>query len=1594
MSYRLEVWDRKNERRRAVFGTLYQAERRQVLQAEEALIAEVAVQDGAVSALTSGAVLRLQREGVADDFTLWRLTGREQVREQDGRLVMRVTADALWMDFRRGTVRQKLADGRFQYGFGLEALTPEEWLEDFIVPAYEGSAIGFEVGAVEPDDPVDLAFDHTTPLEALRMLEAAVPWGAEAQFRLAPDGETYVVDLLHQVGAEQGTAELRYAKNVQGLTRLEDEADVETRVRASGDGLLTLADAEWLIAGVSGGVVSFEGPHPVFEDGAFVGLYLHVDGDDYPVIGSDSDGGTITVDTSGLPNLSAGDVAYIATDEGRLDYLESPEGVESYGVLTGSFTAEDVPDAINAVVNPDLSEWSGGLPVAWSKVGSPDVSREDDRTFVRHGKYAARVEASQDGEGLVTDRFELENPVDRPYTAILAGLTLLDGRVRLELRDADGTRYPISERPTLVEQGVYSEMSAGPVHDEPLPEGEYELAIVAHGDGAEFVLDTGMVTPTIGEGAPTFVAGSGAHVLWERAAAELADRRLPRLEYSVDVIDLYRVDPDHFRFDELRLGDVVKLRDPDFPRESVRIVELTTDVLRAEATQVALADSARRRITDPFLPPPPPLGGRKPGAGQRPGVSDVPEVLHIPRQWDGDTKTLTLGALGNPNVATLELRTRSSTSAAWQLVDTITGRQGWFEPIVDPDERLLIQVTPRDGRGVPGEPVEDTWIRGEGGPQGPPGDGSPSVHLYRDGVTAGGEARYRVEAETAYETTDDLVWRRRYYWADGGETGWPTLEPMPDGGATFTVQPDAGRHMQVEVQVRDTVADRGTIVSAILPAAPPAPPVVSIHPDGRNSVGEAVYRIEATTAYGATDGLRWRWRIYYADGGETGWQSYDPMPDGEATLTREPDEKRALQIEVQVEDVDADMRTIAGAVLPAEPPDPHPVVRLYPDPDTLTGSGNVTYIVEAEKGFGGTGDLVWRRRYYYAGGGEVGWPSLEPMPGGQASFDVPVHKSKPIQVEVQVRDTVEDLGTIVTTILPSERVVDDDGNYEGGRGVTGGGTGRFQEVAYTLGAVRTAIESGGRNLLPSGSGAVVDVPTDGTRYPGRSSQTRDQSLSSLGLSVGRTVSLTAVGRRTGADGVARLGVGWIDDEGEAIRYDTVDRAATTDAIMHIADVEIPSGTVAARIFYGHRNGQSGGARMRSATLTPGPIPQMPTNTPAGASAQNLMPAGAGERVDVPTGLTRYAGRSGAERDIPLSQLSLRPGDVVSYSAVGRVTASGGLARTGVGWVDSSGDVVDYTNAPDYEGTSERWLVREGLVVPDYAVAVRQFYGERGTGTARFHSAMLHKGERAIPFEEPPWRPGRERDLPEGTGVRGGRASHRLVRGGEVVTVHGPITNPQNLPVGGYNVEFERAEYETPPMVALRGFNCRTTSESLSAGDTRLRIQASDLDTAGFTSVAQTAVVGAGDPETNSFPTNELTLEGHLISVTLDPGGARGGSYVVRYSIEVENLHASEIKGCSVAIDTDRGDGWVTRETAIHQALPRQTRSWPNQEMQINVSNLQQGGRVRLRIRSKDDVFAIVSAVAHDVSYVVGVDDVLSAVNEDGDFIEWVAQAIS
>lgn len=743
--YHLEVWDAANTARVAVVGPLLdQGRRHRRLGGEETMVCRASVSDPAASALiVDGAVIRVQRTGSAADFTLWRLSERRF--SEDGNVV-EVMAFALWMDLAHGRVGRALHGGRTIYDFGLMDLTPLRWLSEIVLPACRSRAMTFVVGVVEATAAVEsLTFKRGMgPLAGVRMLEAATRY--EMQPRYSLDGRTCYVDLLARVGRAAG-AELRAGKNVV-VVGMREDLQVMTRLHAFGAGQLTLGDATWAVTALGGTtaarVLTFGGQALVFEDGAFVGvsgpMWFYVEGKGaYPVAASAKAAATLTVNATGLPALVVGDSGFIATSAAgqRLDYLESPAAVATYGVLLrDDLVAEDVPDARNIIPGGDVTgTYVGGLPPGWAKIGTPTTSESTDLKVAAVGGKALRVQATAADQGALSPAGAVGADPLRPYFGMRVGVTVISGQVRAEFRHSNATTYPTTKTLSASALNVPLEMKAEPLHDEALPLGTGQVAIVAHGGAAEFYIDFVMVTPQIGSEVGSFVLGQGAHLLWARAAAKLADGSAPKREVSMEVVDLHSSDPEAYPFDEIGFGDSVRPRVPRFPTDDVRIVELDTPIWGSTTPlSLALSRDARSRPegeTDAYVPE---YGPARPAPAFSPPVPERAAVSELRADFDAADAKVYISAVATSLTGSLRLYTKTSRGAPWPgaATATIANRAGTFPGIQVPTgQALFYKVVALDSAGVPGDSREDSFSRV---------DGAPPVVVPRRSMNAAGDA--------------------------------------------------------------------------------------------------------------------------------------------------------------------------------------------------------------------------------------------------------------------------------------------------------------------------------------------------------------------------------------------------------------------------------------------------------------------------------------------------------------------------------------------------------------------------------------------------------------------------------------------------------------------------------------------------------------------------------------------------------------------------------------------------------------------------------------------------------------------------------------
>lgn len=175
-------------------------------------------------------------------------------------------------------------------------------------------------------------------------------------------------------------------------------------------------------------------------------------------------------------------------------------------------------------------------------------------------------------------------------------------------------------------------------------------------------------------------------------------------------------------------------------------------------------------------------------------------------------------------------------------------------------------------------------------------------------------------------------------------------------------------------------------------------------------------------------------------------------------------------------------------------------------------------------------------------------------------------------------------------------------------------------------------------------------------------------------------------------------------------------------------------------------------------------------------------------------------------------------------------------------------------------------------------------------------------------------------------------------------------------------------YQNPPLVVLAGgisYEPRSGQWSPSYDSTKPQYQdrkALNLTASGFTLRAQLRQKGATTAQKDDFPSlNALTALNATTEANLDPGGAAGDTYAVRYNVRLRIPCTAKLESGSitVAVDTNDGGGWVERAATTYagEAVPGECSGyyeqwdWTGEVVNLTVSGLGLNDDIRLRIKA-------------------------------------------
>lgn len=717
-------------------------------------------------------------------FDEWRIRFTKQSRAASAGNRALIGCEPIRFDLLRDKLIERVdTDGRVSHDFGINGLTLALFLSDFILPA---APAYFASGTINPTQKIDMTFEWDSPLSAC--LEMAKLTDSRLVIRPNAAHTSWFIDFIVDVTPTSPTKEFRAKKNLLGISYERNADQQATRIFPRGgdeDGVRqTMAEAIWKVTAVAGTSITLKDPNNTadgplaFDDQLNSAFFEKVDGTTTPI--TDSILSTQVVIVGNATGIAVNDLIKIRATAAskQLTFLNSPVDQTTYGLIPRVLDRNDFPVVQNLVANPELTgTYVGNLPPNWNGVGTPTFLENTSGQFSRRGKQSLQISSLLDGEGVQSDAIAIVPTVDRPFFSAYftfwgIATNLSDGRVRVEVVDeTNNVIIPTGDegRAFSNEVGVWVD-ALGVKKMDLFARGtlSVRLRIVVDGNTeGDFYVDSAQLSQTADY--QPFFKGDGPLELWKAANVELLAKGQPRVSVNINVVDLTRIDPTRWPYDEVVLNDPVRLIDEDLGVDlTTRIVEVGRNLLTDGITRVKLSNKPED-LTDSLLRPR--RRSRLTAGGET--VYDDPRVADPAITAEGSTIEITYTFLFDPETARIEVFT---------VEDTIAGvarppEEGPFKigaPVLPTQSSLKIATTISNFRrsvfvayhknGTRGRTLDLTTqaVNVGGGPSTPPAvldaltPTDTTINLTWNPVTAAFGQVWQVAAPSTFvdETTD------------------------------------------------------------------------------------------------------------------------------------------------------------------------------------------------------------------------------------------------------------------------------------------------------------------------------------------------------------------------------------------------------------------------------------------------------------------------------------------------------------------------------------------------------------------------------------------------------------------------------------------------------------------------------------------------------------------------------------------------------------------------------------------------------------------------------------------------------------------------
>lgn len=437
--------------------------------------------------------------------------------------------------------------------------------------------------------PVSIKLSWETVLSSLqRLLELS---GAEYSVNEVAG----TLSIYTALGATNKYIHIRPGRNLKSIKMVRYEDSITNKMHGIGGGdyPATIAGARHRVQSLVGNLISVEHNKLVPENDTWNTYKIKVEtgtlaGQFFTITDSTHNTTYDSVLCSGtLTGLIAGDCISICnSNNSYVNYIIANNSVVTNGLQADVYKNTKYSNTINEVKTATLDGvYTAGLCQDYTKFGTPTVSKNTNVAFIKYGSASQRAQSTADGQGV----YQSVRAAIGEYYVVKAYIYIVSGTVRLRI--VMGSKVyqltPIGATSDPVITGWQTfEAKVKSIDDDVI------LSIEQDGSGtAEFYIDAMQLSETnLVDGDledRKFIKISEQTELWFETFDKLMKQKDPKVEYQANFLDLNKISPLDYPFEQIDIGDTVLITDKDIGVDAIpaRITQVNYDAFRPELTE-------------------------------------------------------------------------------------------------------------------------------------------------------------------------------------------------------------------------------------------------------------------------------------------------------------------------------------------------------------------------------------------------------------------------------------------------------------------------------------------------------------------------------------------------------------------------------------------------------------------------------------------------------------------------------------------------------------------------------------------------------------------------------------------------------------------------------------------------------------------------------------------------------------------------------------------------------------------------------------------------------------------------------------------------